>query len=420
MAEPIRNTRISNLSEAPTPQNTPATAASSFIQRAAHAKPSVPTISEDGDTSLANNLSLISMIQGKLGNLVGAPSGYIDSLPEAVKDRIRGLKAIQAEHAVLESQLEEEIVALEKKWHKKYEPLYQKRAKIISGEVEPTSDEIEKGKKIEEEDELDEEAPRLEEIAEEEDAEKDEAKEETKEKEAKEEDKDVKGIPDFWCTALKNLPALTDTLTERDEEALHFLTDIRMEYLEQPGFALIFEFSENPFFTNKILRKEYYYEDTPMFMGEYTFDHAEATTIDWKSPEQNLTIKIEKRKQRNKRTQQTRTVEKTSPEISFFNFFSPSKLESEEAEDDDEYQSGFEEVEMDYQTGEAIKNLIKMAIDWYTGKALEYEEDEEEDDYDDYEEDSEDDEDQDEEQDDSVIKPGGGASGGEQPECKQQ
>jgi nucleosome assembly protein 1-like 1 len=32
-------------------------------------------------------------------------------------------------------------------------------------------------------------------------------------------------------------------ITERDEEALKHLTDIRMEYLDRPGFRLIFEFS---------------------------------------------------------------------------------------------------------------------------------------------------------------------------------
>lgn len=414
MSEPIRSNRLNNLAEAPTPQNTPATATSSFIQRAADGKPNVPTISEDGDTSLVNNLSLISMIQGKLGTLVGQPSGYIASLPEAVRDRIRGLKAIQAQHAVLESQLEEEILALEKKWHKKYEPLYEKRAKIIAGELEPTKDEIEEGKKIEEEEELEEETPRLEEIKE----------EDAETATAETEEKDIKGIPDFWSTALKNLPALSDGegINERDEEALHYLTDIRMEYLDQPGFALVFEFDENPFFTNKTLKKTYFYHPGPAYLGEYTFDHAEGTTIDWKSPEQNLTVKIEKRKQRNKRTQQTRTIEKTVPESSFFNFFSPPSPESNEDDDEEEDESVHDAVEFDYQIGEAIKDLIPRAIDWYTGEALQYvpsddEEDEEEED--DYEEDSE--EEEESEEGDSVIKSGGGAAGGQQPaECKQQ
>lgn len=406
MSEPIRNVRINKLAEAPTPQNTPATATSSFIQRANNGKPSVPTISEDGDVSqLSNNQALISMIQGKLGTLVGAPSGYIDTLPKAVKDRIRGLKALQSQQSELEAELEAEILKLEKQWHKRYEPLFKKRAQLIAGEIEPTEEEILAGKKIEEEND---------EEHDEDDEEEEEEEEEDDEEE--EEDSDIKGIPDFWLTALKSHPDLSLLITDRDDEALHYLTDIRMDYLEQPGFALNFDFAENPFFTNKTLRKVYYYEDAPAFMGEYTFDHPEGTVIDWKSPEQNLTVRIEKRKQRNKRTQETRTVEKTVETESFFNFFNPPVID-EETEDDEELA---QLVEQDHQNGEYIKDMIPRAVLFFTGEAIDYDDDEEdEDDLEDLEDEDFSDSDEDED-DEGVIKSGGGAAGGQQPECKQQ
>ena len=406
MSEPIRNVRINKLAEAPTPQNTPATATSSFIQRANNGKPSVPTISEDGDVSqLSNNQALISMIQGKLGTLVGAPSGYIDTLPKAVKDRIRGLKALQSQQSELEAELEAEILKLEKQWHKRYEPLFKKRAQLIAGEIEPTEEEILAGKKIEEEND---------EEHDEDDEEEEEEEEEDDEEE--EEDSDIKGIPDFWLTALKSHPDLSLLITDRDDEALHYLTDIRMDYLEQPGFALNFDFAENPFFTNKTLRKVYYYEDAPAFMGEYTFDHPEGTVSDWKSPEQNLTVRIEKRKQRNKRTQETRTVEKTVETESFFNFFNPPVID-EETEDDEELA---QLVEQDHQNGEYIKDMIPRAVLFFTGEAIDYDEDEEdEDDLEDLEDEDFSDSDEDED-DEGVIKSGGGAAGGQQPECKQQ
>ncbi|KAF5118151.1 hypothetical protein DV454_000632 [Geotrichum candidum] len=406
MSEPIRNVRINKLAEAPTPQNTPATATSSFIQRANNGKPSVPTISEDGDVSqLSNNQALISMIQGKLGTLVGAPSGYIDTLPKAVKDRIRGLKALQSQQSELEAELEAEILKLEKQWHKRYEPLFKKRAQLIAGEIEPTEEEILAGKKIEEEND---------EEHDEDDEEEEEEEEDDDEEE--EEDSDIKGIPDFWLTALKSHPDLSLLITDRDDEALHYLTDIRMDYLEQPGFALNFDFAENPFFTNKTLRKVYYYEDAPAFMGEYTFDHPEGTVIDWKSPEQNLTVRIEKRKQRNKRTQETRTVEKTVETESFFNFFNPPVID-EETEDDEELA---QLVEQDHQNGEYIKDMIPRAVLFFTGEAIDYDEDEEdEDDLEDLEDEDFSDSDEDED-DEGVIKSGGGAAGGQQPECKQQ
>ena len=51
------------------------------------------------------------------------------------------------------------------------------------------------------------------------------------------------GIPEFWLTALKNHIALSELITERDEEALRALVDVRMSYLvDQAGFKLEFEF----------------------------------------------------------------------------------------------------------------------------------------------------------------------------------
>ena len=151
-------------------------------------------------------------------------------------------------------------------------------------------------------------------------------------------------------------------------------------------------------------------------MGEYTFDHPEGTVIDWKSPEQNLTVRIEKRKQRNKRTQETRTVEKTVETESFFNFFNPPVID-EETEDDEELA---QLVEQDHQNGEYIKDMIPRAVLFFTGEAIDYDEDEEdEDDLEDLEDEDFSDSDEDED-DEGVIKSGGGAAGGQQPECKQQ
>lgn len=47
---------------------------------------------------------------------------------------------------------------------------------------------------------------------------------------------------------------------EHDEEALSFLTDIKLEYLPgaSTGYSLHFHFAENPFFTNEVLTKTYH------------------------------------------------------------------------------------------------------------------------------------------------------------------
>jgi nucleosome assembly protein 1-like 1 len=38
---------------------------------------------------------------------------------------------------------------------------------------------------------------------------------------------DIKGVPQFWLTALRNHPQLQTSITERDEEALAYLSDLR-------------------------------------------------------------------------------------------------------------------------------------------------------------------------------------------------
>lgn len=399
MSEPIR--KHGDISKAPTPQNTPSSVANLYLKQQL---PSVNTITEEDENNLtkqlANNPALLSMIQGKLGTLVGQQSGYIDQLPKAVKKRVSGLKAIQQQQMKLEAEFQKELLELEKKYFSKYEPLYERRKAIVNGEQEPTPEEIEVGEELEEKDE-------------------DEEDEEEEEKEAEEGDA-PKGIPNFWLTALENLSTVSEAITERDSEVLQYLKDIRMEYLSTPGFELIFEFSENPYLSNLVLTKTYHYQAELGYSGDFVYDHADGCEINWKSKEKNVTINIERRKQRNKTTKQTRTIEKLTPTESFFNFFDPPKppkadAEEEEEEDDEEDADLEERLELDYQLGEEIKDrLIPRAIDWFTGDAvgLDYPEDFAEEDEEEF-----DSEDVDDDDDDDINEPGPK----ENPqECKQQ
>lgn len=219
------------------------------------------------------------MIQGKLGSLVGRSSGYIESLPAPVRRRVAGLKGIQKDHSKLEAEFQEEVLQLEKKYFKKFTPLYEKRATIVNGATEPTDEEVEKGKQ-----ETEEEA---------------EAKETQAETKTEKDDTAVAGIPEFWLSAMKNQISLAEMITDNDVEALKHLTDIRMEYLDRPGFRLIFEFAENDVFTNKTITKTYYYQEESGYGGDFIYDHAEGDKIDWK-PGKDLTVRVENKKQRNK------------------------------------------------------------------------------------------------------------------------
>lgn len=366
MSEPIRS-KHGDIAKAPTPQNTPSSVTNSYLRSQ---PPTVSTIKEGNEEDdnqiskqLANNPALLSMIQGKLGTLVGKQSGYVDSLPKAVKKRVSGLKSIQQQQMKLEAEFQKQLLELEKRFFKKYEPLYERRKKIISGEEEPTEAEVEEGEALDEDEDEEEE--------EEEEEDEDEENEEGEEK----------GIPGFWLTALENLSTVAEIITERDSEVLQYLQDIRMEYLDTPGFELIFEFdTNNPFFSNKILTKTYHYQAELGYSGDFVYDHADGCEINWTSKENNVTINIERRKQRNKTTKQTRTIEKLTPTESFFNFFDPPKPpksnedeDKEEDEEDDEDDDLEARLELDYQLGEEIKDrLIPRAIDWFTGDAVEY------------------------------------------------
>ncbi|KAF2811231.1 nucleosome assembly protein [Mytilinidion resinicola] len=398
MSEPIRQKKLDSIT-APTPQNTPANAApiSSRAQQ-----PGVASIKEEDNeraaaaAMFAQNPALMSMMEAKLGRLVGRSSGYVESLPASVRRRVAGLKGIQKEHSKLEAEFQEEVLQLEKKYFAKFTPLYEKRAKVVNGATEPTDEEVKVGEEDEEEDE--------------------EAPTEEKNEDAGE---GVKGIPEFWLSAMKNQVSVAEMITDKDELALKHLTDIRMEYLDRPGFRLIFEFAENEYFTNKTISKTYFYQEESGYGGDFIYDHAEGDKIDWKASK-DLTVKIESKKQRNKNTKQTRVVKKTVPTASFFNFFSPPKPPQEE---DDATTDIEERLELDYQLGEDIKEkLIPRAIDWFTGEALQFEslDDFDEGEFED-EDDEEDDDlsDRDEDDDESDEGDDGTKPKQEAAECKQ-
>ncbi|EDO18123.1 hypothetical protein Kpol_1031p27 [Vanderwaltozyma polyspora DSM 70294] len=372
---------------------------------------------EDIKTVLSNQPLLLQSIQEKLGSLIGQDSGYVENLPKVVKNRIYALKSLQTDLFQIEKDFQVEMFELEQKYLTKYAPVHLHRKQLIVGEIEPTEEEINKGKELEDlERGEDEEA---------------EDEEEEAEEEEEEDEGEYEGVPSFWLTALENLPVVSDTITDRDAEVLEYLTDVKLEYCTsgKPGFKLIFEFDdkENPFFTNKELVKTYYYQSELGYSGDFIYDHAEGNEIKWVDNESNVTVSVEMRKQRNKSTKQVRTIEKITPIESFFNFFDPPKIdethqhsaecEGGEEEEEEEYEDLEQRLALDYSIGEQIKDkLIPRAVDWFTGSALEFEydngEEEEFEDEEDYDEDEEE-EGEEEEDDDFAGKKE------EAPECKQ-
>jgi len=116
----------------------------------------------------------------------------------------------------------------------------------------------------------------------------------------------LKSIPLFWTTSILNHPQLAMIAQlDEDQEALKFLEDVWVirDPKEHRAFTLELHFAENPYFSDKLLSKEYKYigkpaaEDTPDADGitnadldfEPSRDLApQPVTINWKEDGKNL------------------------------------------------------------------------------------------------------------------------------------
>ncbi|KAL3642971.1 Nucleosome assembly protein [Castilleja foliolosa] len=346
----------------------------------------------------ADKAELVNSLKNKLQHLAGKHSDVLENLSPSVKKRVDVLREIQSQHDELEAKFFEERAALQAKYQKLYQPLYTKRYEIVNGvEVEVGAT----GAKPEE-----------------------------------------RGIPDFWLTAMKNNEILSEEISERDEEALKFLKDIKWFRIDNPkGFKLEFHFDTNPFFKNSVLTKIYHMidEDEPIL------EKALGTDIEW-LPGKCLTQKILKKKPK-KGSKNAKPITKIEKCESFFNFFNPPEVPDE---DDDIDEDAAEELqnlmEQDYDVGSTIRDkIIPKAVSWFTGEAAEAEYDDiededdedvedEDDDVEDDDEDEEDDDDEDEDEDENITRKkssagrkksgrapaGDGQSGERPPECKQQ
>ncbi|KAH9297284.1 hypothetical protein KI387_028966, partial [Taxus chinensis] len=274
-----------------------------------------------------------------LPTLVGSSSEYIESLPHKVKKRVEALQELEAQHRELETKFFEEKAALEAKYEECYAPIYKKRYDIVNGVVD-----VEDAKK-------------------------------EKYEESKQESSDLdEGVPEFWLTAMLNNDILAMQITDRDEDALKFLKDIQCSRLvsdkAEKGFKLEFFFSENHYFKNSVLTKIYYVVDEI----EPFLDRATGTEIDW-LPGKNLTRKVMKKKSK-KGAKDTKPVTKVVQCKSFFNFFDPPKFPEDDADEKDaeEFQNV---MERDYEIGSTIRDeLFPHAVSWFTGEAIDGNDDE--------------------------------------------
>lgn len=253
---------------------------------------------------------------------------------------------VQKEFEQIDEEFEKEVKLLEIKYHKeRFAPLFQKRSDIVNGKHEPTEEEAHEPDEEEEGDE-----PKIQELKEGEAAEKEGEKKEKEEKEDTEEEKNIVGVPEFWLTALKHHEMLDSAITQKDEEALKYLTDITQEPVEDESgsFALKFHFKENPYFTNDVLSKTYHLEGDEG--DEVVCESVDSTQINWKEG-QDLTKGVKKG---------------FGPEGSFFNFFAPPEVKEGKSASAKVVST----MELDFEMAVSIKEeIVKHAVHWFTGEA---------------------------------------------------
>ncbi|XP_015907755.1 nucleosome assembly protein 1-like 1 [Parasteatoda tepidariorum] len=338
-------------------------------------------------------------------------------MSKSARRLVRALKGIQLEHVNKESEFFKELHALEIKYEKIFQPLYDKRAAIITGAYNPTDEECEFQSDSDKELEMSN------------DLEKVKIEGEDKEKETETE---VKGLPEFWLTAFKNAPSIQEMIEEYDEPILKHLIDVKATTFADPmSFTLEFHFEPNEYFTNSVLTKEYGLKCVPDPADVFSFEgpeivKAKGCTIDWKKGK-NVTVKTIKKKQKHKARGAVRTVTKTVQNVSFFNFFSPPAVTENIEEMDEETQNI---LNNDFEVGNLLKDrVIPHAVLFFTGENMVDDDyDEEEDDEDeDYDEDEDEEDEEDEENDNQCLNRkksrGQQNSQGQAPvpsECKQQ
>jgi len=148
----------------------------------------------------------------------------------------------------------------------------------------------------------------------------------------------IKKIPKFWVTVFVNHPQISALLDEEDEEALHYLESVEVEEFEdiKSGYRIKFCFTENCYFNNKDICKEFMLSDS----GEQT---CKSTAIEWK-PNMDLT------KRQNESPQKPGQKRHHEEPESFFSWFN------------DQSEGGTDEV------GELIKDDIwPNPLQYYLG-----------------------------------------------------
>lgn len=288
----------------------------------------------------------------------------IESLPPAMKRRLNALKNLQMDYLNVETKFFHEVYELEKKYQKLYDPLLEKRNKIVNGEVEPTDAEAEFKVEVDEDEDVAEKMKAF--------------MLEHPMKMEKYED-DVKGMPDFWYNVFKNSEIIWEMVQEHDEPLVRKLKDIKLIYpASGMSYTFEFHFEKNDYFTDEVLTKQYFLKSELESGKPFDYEGTEifkctGCKINWNKGK-DLTVKTIRKKQKHRSRGAVRTVMKQVPNDSFFNFFSPPAVPENEDDMDVETENI---LESDFNIGHYIRTrIIPRAVLIYAGIITDEDEDE--------------------------------------------
>lgn len=176
-----------------------------------------------------------------------------------------------------------------------------------------------------------------------------------------------KGVPEFWPRAMKQNRLIWDQVRDKDEEIMQHLLHVETESSENEAKNMILtlkmQFAEdNDFFKPANLTVSLEYE------AEDQLKEIKGTTIEWLEGKDPTKKKI-KKKQKHKKTGETRTVVKTVDADSFFNIFkdrkAPTEADGVDSEEENDLRDKLDEVQ---QTVEDFHDLlIPDALEYFLG-----------------------------------------------------
>jgi len=294
------------------------------------------------------------------------PSLDVSALPKAVRSRVKALKKLQFATIKAETEYYKEVHTLDLKYQKQYDEINAKRTEVISGKHEPSAEEADWASEEEEEQEEKSEEQLTNGVA---------------EMSLQGYDETTTGIPKFWLHTLRNAndEALLGIVQPHDEEILESLTDITVSINspDNTGFSLSFHFTQNEFFSNSVLTKQYVLRpdhdpESPLEYDGPEIYKCEGCHIDWKEGKDvtQKTIKVKKIKSKKGSKSPDKAVTKEVKIDSFFNFFQPPAVPEDPTEEmSDENRAT---LAIDFDVGFAIKEkIVPRAVLYFTGEILE-------------------------------------------------